>query len=69
MGKLDDALKRMERAVARLEKAAVRLADGDGTRPGALAATKADYAALLATTDSVASRLDAAILRLDRALE
>jgi len=69
MGKLDDAVKRMERAVARLEKAAARLADGDSGRPGALAAAKADYAALLVTTDSVASRLDAAILRLDRVLE
>lgn len=69
MGKLDDAVKRLERAVARLEKAAPRAADGDKARPGALAAVKADYAALLETTESVASRLDAAILRLDRALE
>ena len=69
MGKLEDAVKRMERAVARLEKAASRVADGDKARHGALAAAKADYAALLDTTDSVAARLDAAILRLDRALE
>jgi exonuclease VII small subunit len=69
MGKLEDAVKRMERAVARLEKAASRVADGDKAHHGALAAAKADYAALLDTTDSVAARLDAAILRLDRALE
>jgi exonuclease VII small subunit len=69
MGKLEDAVKRMERAVALLEKAASRVADGDKTRHGALAAAKADYAALLDTTDHVASRLDAVIVRLDRALE
>jgi exonuclease VII small subunit len=69
MSKLDDAVKRLERAVARLEKAASRVADGDKTRHGALAAAQADYAALLDTTESVATRLDAAILRLDRALE
>ena len=69
MGTLEDAVKRMERAVARLEKAASRVADGDKTRHGALAAAQADYAALLDTTDHVASRLDAVIVRLDRALE
>jgi hypothetical protein len=55
--------------VTRLEKAAARLADGGKTRNGALAAMKADYAALMATTETVAARLDAAIGRLDRALE
>ncbi len=69
MGKLDEAMRRLEGAVARLEKAAGRVADGDAARHGALAAAKADYATLLDTTDSVALRLDAAILRLDRALE
>jgi exonuclease VII small subunit len=69
MSKLEDAVKRMERAVARLEKAAARVADGDKTPRGALAAAQADYAALLDTTENVATRLDAAILRLDRALE
>jgi hypothetical protein len=55
--------------VARLEKAAGRAGDGEKNGRVALAAAKADYAALLATTDSVASRLDQAIGRLDRALE
>jgi exonuclease VII small subunit len=57
LSKLEESLARLERAVARLEKSL-----GSDT-PGA------DYAALLATTESVAARLDGAILRLDRALE
>jgi len=69
MGRLEEAVKRLERAVARLEKAAIGVGEGEATPPGALAAAKADYAALLETTESVATRLDAAILRLDRALE
>ncbi len=69
MSRLEDAVKRLERAVARLEKAATQIGDGDAAPPGALAAAKADYAALLETTESVATRLDAAIQRLDRALE
>jgi len=69
MNKTTEALGRLERAVARLEKVATRLADGDKTRHGALATMKADYAALVATTETVAVRLDAAIGRLDRALE
>lgn len=69
MGRLDEAVKRLERAVTRLERAATRASADDATRHGALAAAKADYAALLETTETVALRLDAAILRLDRALE
>jgi len=69
MERLGEAVRRLERAVARLEKAASRSAAEDATRHGALAAAQADYAALLETTESVALRLDAAILRLDRALE
>ncbi len=69
MSSLEEAVKRLERAVGRLEKAAIRAGESDAEHPGALAAAKADYAALLATTESVATRLDAAILRLDRALE
>ncbi|MGO8915183.1 MAG: hypothetical protein ACLQJR_04690 [Stellaceae bacterium] len=69
MGRLDEAVRRLERAVARLEKAALPVGSDDAARPGALAVAKADYAALLETTESVATRLDAAILRLDRALE
>ena len=49
--------------------ATTRLGDGEKTRNGALQAMKADYAALVATTETVAARLDAAIGRLDRALE
>lgn len=66
MSRLEDAVKRLERAVARLEKAASRAADGDNAHHSA---ATADYAQLLETTESVAARLDAAILRLDRALE
>jgi len=69
MGRLDEAVKRLEDAVERLEKAATRAAESDATQNGALAAAKADYAALLQTTENVAVRLDAAIVRLDRALE
>jgi exonuclease VII small subunit len=63
MAKLEDAVKRLERAVARLEKASGRIGDG------APLAVEADYAALLETTERVATRLDAAILRIDRVLE
>jgi exonuclease VII small subunit len=69
MGRLEDAVSRLERALARLEKAASRLAEGDTQRRAALARSNADYAALRDTTETVASRLDAAILRLDRVLE
>jgi prefoldin subunit 5 len=69
MAALDEAVKRLDRAVARLEKASDGV-DADGAaQDEALVHVKADYAALLDTTDSVAARLDAAIARLDRALE
>lgn len=67
---MGDALGRLERAVARLEKAASHAGQHDKTKnAAALATAKADYAALAATTESVAARLDAAIGRLDRVLE
>ena len=69
MSRLDEAVRHLERAIARLETAASRSADGAMAGNGAVAAAKADYSALLETTEMVASRLDAAILRLDRALE
>jgi hypothetical protein len=69
MSRLDDALKRLERAIDRLETAASGSGDGAAARIGAVAAAKAEYTALLETTEMVATRLDAAILRLDRALE
>lgn len=68
MSRLDEAVRHLERAIARLESAASQSADGP-VALGAVAAAKADYSALLETTEMVASRLDAAILRLDRALE
>jgi hypothetical protein len=64
MGKVQDALSRVEAAVARLERAS--LARSNGHRPGA---AQADHAAFAEVTDSVARRLDAVIGRLDRALE
>ena len=69
MGRLDEAVGRLERAVARLEKAAGQAAESDTQQHAALAKTNADYTALREATESVASRLDAAILRLDRMLE
>jgi hypothetical protein len=69
MGKLEDSTARLERAVARLERAADRLAEGGKSQRAALIAAQADYAALTAISDGVASRLDAAIGRLDRVLE
>ena len=69
MSRLDEAVRRLERAIARLESTASRNLDGATARHGAVAAVRADYTALLETTEMVASRLDAAILRLDRALE
>jgi hypothetical protein len=69
MASLEDAVKRLERAVLRLEQASERSDERGMTHNGALAAAKADYAALQQTTESVAARLDAAILRIDRALE
>ncbi len=69
MSKVEDAVDRLERAVMRLENAMDRLGQSDENRDAALTAAKADYAALATTTERVAARLDAAIGRLDRALE
>jgi hypothetical protein len=69
MASLEEAVKRLERAVLRLEKASNGIDERGVAHNGALAAAKADYAALQQTTESVAARLDAAILRIDRALE
>ena len=62
MGKVEEALRRLELAVARLERAARGQAEGES-------AAKAEYAALADTTEGVAGRLDAVIGRLDRVLE
>ncbi|HWI26037.1 MAG TPA: hypothetical protein VN668_03650 [Stellaceae bacterium] len=69
MARLEDAVKRLERAVMRLEQASLQQGDADAARNGPLATAQSDYAALLETTETVAARLDAAILRLDRVLE
>lgn len=71
LSRVIDAAKRLERAVLRLE-AAMEHAGGSGDRAGlakALADAKAQYASLSRVTETVASRLDQAIGRLDRALE
>jgi hypothetical protein len=66
-----EAAKRLERAVLRLE-AAMEHAGGAVDRASleqALAAAKVQYASLSRVTETVASRLDQAIGRLDRVLE
>lgn len=72
MKRLEDAARRLEEAVARLEKAAARPSGDDGAETrrlaAALAEAKAEQAALEDTTTHVASRLDAAILRLNAVL-
>ncbi|HZB93876.1 MAG TPA: hypothetical protein VE397_20680 [Stellaceae bacterium] len=69
MASLDEALKHLERAIERLERASDRIGEQGGAQNGASSEIEADYAALMETTDTVAARLDAAILRIDRALE
>jgi hypothetical protein len=71
LSRVIEAAKRLERAVLRLE-AAMEQAGGAGDRAGlerALVDAKAQYASLSRVTETVASRLDQAIGRLDRALE
>lgn len=63
-----EALARLEAAVARIETAA-RGGTGDAALGRELVAARADYAALREVTDTVSGRLDAAILRLQNALE
>jgi hypothetical protein len=61
----------LERAILRLE-AAVDQTELPMVRPdlqAALSSAKSQYAMLARTTQTVASRLDGAILRLDRVLE
>jgi hypothetical protein len=64
MPKIQDALSRMEAAVARLERAMLARGNGHGAGVG-----PADHAALADVTDALARRIDAVIGRLDRALE
>jgi hypothetical protein len=65
MGKVQDALNRLEGAVALLERAS----GGVDEAARRLVAAQADYDALVETTDGVAARLDVVIGRLDRVLE
>ena len=75
MTKVVEAADRLEQSVLRLEAAMER--QGGGSRGGggnrdadrALADAKAQCASLARTTQTVASRLDRAINRLDRVLE
>jgi|GEM_PF-2612920 exonuclease VII small subunit len=71
LSRVVEAAKRLERAVLRLE-AAMEQAGAPHDRAElerALADAKSQYAALSRVTESVATRLDQAIGRLDRALE
>jgi hypothetical protein len=71
LSRVVEAAKRLERAVLRLEAA---MGHGGGTPDRAaleraLVDAKAQYASLSHVTQTVASRLDQAIGRLDRVLE
>jgi hypothetical protein len=71
LSRVIEAAKRLERAVLRVEAAmehTVAPADGAGLAR-ALADAKAQYASLSRVTETVASRLDQAIGRIDRVLE
>jgi len=70
--KIAEAADRLERAVLRLEAAMEQAEPIGGDRhnlEAELASAKAQYAAMARLTQSVASRLDGTILRLDRVLE
>ena len=72
LSRVVEAAKRLERAVLRLEAAMEHAGGAGGDRGGlerALADAKAQYATLSRVTETVASRLDQAIGRLDRVLE
>jgi hypothetical protein len=71
LSRVVEAAKRLERAVLRLE-AAIEQTGAGKDRAGlqrALADAKAQYSSLSQVTQTVASRLDQAIGRLDRVLE
>ena len=71
LSRVVEAAKRLERAVLRLEAAIEhsRNATGRAGLESALADAKAQYATLSQVTQTVASRLDQAIGRIDRVLE
>jgi hypothetical protein len=72
MSKLEDAARRLERAVARLEDSCRRI---EAKNPGSeqlafeLAQARREYAQLAEATGKVATRLDGAIERLNTVLE
>jgi hypothetical protein len=63
MNKLEEAIARLERAVARLEEAAVRRAG-----LGASGERAAENPRLRAVAGEIATRVDAAVARIDRVL-
>jgi len=72
MTKLEDAAQRLDKAVRRLEAASFRVG-GDGAEKRrlaeALAAAKAEYAALEEKIERVTSRLDGTIERINATLD
>jgi hypothetical protein len=72
MSKLEDAARRLERAVEHLEAVCSRFpvdASDKQRLATALAEAKADYAALIEVAGTVATRLDGTIARLNSVLE
>jgi hypothetical protein len=72
MTRLEEAARKLERAVARLEAACDRLGSisaEDRQLALALSEARADYRKLADVTGAVASRLDGAIERLNTVLE
>jgi len=67
MSRLDEALRRLERAVMRLETAAAG-ARGDDDIASRLAAAEAENARLRAAAGDIAARVDGALARVGRAL-
>ena len=63
MSRLDEALERLERAVARLEAAR-----GGGAAAQRVAAPEAEAAQLRAVTGEIGTRVDGALARIGRAL-
>ncbi|TAN64388.1 MAG: hypothetical protein EPN20_08420 [Magnetospirillum sp.] len=69
MHRTEEAMRRLGAAIDRLEGASARVGAGDLLLAGELRGAHEDYANLEETTRVVASRLDAAILRLRDLLE
>jgi hypothetical protein len=72
MLRIEEAARRLEKAVEHLEAVCARLPADTSDKhklASALAAAKADYAALVEVTGSVATRLDGTIARLNAVLE